>query len=207
MKFHVNKPEFNKYLLQTLFAVGVVAITIIADLVSKTAVVNACLESGMSESGTYFRLATVIEGFFYITYTQNTGGAWSLGGDNPAFMTVVIILTFVALAVFMLLLFFPDKRKNLFFIISLSLITGGATGNLVDRLAFGYVRDFLSFYPFGYSFPIFNVADVALVIGVILMVICIILLAFKSEKKDKSEFQAIQDNTEITQEEKADDEK
>ncbi|MBQ7227589.1 MAG: signal peptidase II [Clostridia bacterium] len=184
MKFQINKPDKKKYIIQSVVAVLIVAVAIIADLVSKTAVVDACIADGMSATGSYHKLATVIEGFFYITYTQNTGGAWSIGGGSSAFMTIVIILKFIAVTLFLFILFFPDSRKNTFFIISLSLIAGGATGNLVDRLAFGYVRDFLSFYPFGQSFPIFNIADVCLVIGVIMMVVCIIIMFFKPKKKE-----------------------
>ena len=184
MKFQINKPDKKKYIIQSVVAVLIVAVAIIADLVSKTAVVDACIADGMSATGSYHKLSTVMEGFFYITYTQNTGGAWSIGGGSSAFMTIVIILTFIAVTLFLFILFFPDSRKNTFFIISLSLIAGGATGNLVDRLAFGYVRDFLSFYPFGQSFPIFNIADVCLVIGVIMMVVCIIIMFFKPKKKE-----------------------
>ncbi len=185
MTFQANKPDLKRYAVQSATALAVVAFVIIFDLVTKFSVVNASIEAGMPETGSYWRLATVIEGFFLITYVQNTGAAWSLGGGSDVFMTVVIVITFIAIAAFLFLLFFPDKRKNMLFLVSLALITGGAAGNLIDRVSLGYVRDFLDFYPFGYNFPVFNVADMGLVIGVIMMIVCILVYFFRTEKNSE----------------------
>lgn len=194
MTFQANKPDLKRYAVQSAVAFAVLTFVIILDLVTKSVVVNASIEAGMPENGSYWHLATVIEGFFLITYVQNTGAAWSLGGGNDVFMVVVIIVTFIAIAAFLFLLFFPDKRKNMFFLVSLALITGGAAGNLIDRVSLGYVRDFLDFYPFGYNFPVFNVADMGLVVGVIMMIVCILVYFFRSEKRDEKNGGAADDS-------------
>ena len=187
MTFLRNKPDKKKYILHAVTAAAVIAVVLVIDLLTKALVVDLAVENGMPENGTYFRLATVIEGFFYITYIRNTGAAWSIGGGSDVFMTIVIVLTFVAVAVILAVIYFPDKRKNLFFVVGLALIAGGAVGNLVDRLMLGYVRDFLDFYPFGYNFPVFNVADMSLVVGVLMTVICILVFFFRPEQKVESE--------------------
>ena len=187
MTFLRNKPDKKKYILHAVTAAAVIAVVLVIDLLTKALVVDLAVENGMPENGTYFRLATVIEGFFYITYIRNTGAAWSIGGGSDVFMTIVIVLTFVAVAVILAVIYFPDKRKNLFFVVGLALIAGGAVGNLVDRLMLGYVRDFLDFYPFGYNFPVVNVADMSLVVGVLMTVICILVFFFRPEQKVESE--------------------
>lgn len=74
---------------------------------------------------------------------------------------------------------FVDNRRN---IIAFSLVYGGLLGNLFDRIVNGYVIDYLKFYIGGYEYPVFNLADVALVIGFIL----IIYATFKGEDKHGS---------------------
>ena len=58
--------------------------------------------------------------------------------------------------------------------LAFGLLIGGILGNLLDRLIFGYVKDFLHFYIFDYSFPIFNISDIAIVIGIFLIIIAVL---------------------------------
>lgn len=109
----------------------------------------------------------LIKNFFYLTYTHNTGAAFSiLTGQR---------LLLILVAVIILILIFNYIRKNKVEgkveKIAFSLIIGGSLGNLIDRIIRGYVIDFLDFKIFGYNFPVFNLADTFIVVGVLLMLI------------------------------------
>jgi signal peptidase II len=64
-----------------------------------------------------------------------------------------------------------DLKNNAFYSIALALVISGAIGNFIDRVIFKYVTDFLDFYIFGYDFPVFNVADICITIGVIMLLV------------------------------------
>ena len=118
----------------------------------------------------------IIKGFFSLTYAENTGMAWSLLSGKQAFLSVVSAIT-----IGVMIYYVVAKNVDKFTKIALALMIGGAAGNLFDRLFLGYVRDFLDFIIFGYDFPIFNVADSALTIGVILLIIA----SFIEDKGEK----------------------
>ena len=111
----------------------------------------------------------VIKNFFYLTLCHNEGAAWGLFSNTKA---VILIGTIIALIVIyhFIYCFKQNKRNTLAF----GLLLGGLSGNLIDRLLFGYVRDFLDFYIFGYDYPVFNVADICIVLGVILLIIAVL---------------------------------
>jgi len=117
----------------------------------------------------------VIPGFFRITHTENTGAAFSLFADSPSHWKTAMLISFsvVAMVVVSVLLW---KQGHALTItgIALSLILGGAVGNLWDRVASGRVVDFLLFYYKQYQWPVFNLADSAIVIGASLLVLEII---------------------------------
>ena len=102
---------------------------------------------------------TVINKFFYIYHIGNIGAAWNiLEGQRVLF---IIISSIASLAI----LYFLVKSKNKLLKLTLSLIFSGAIGNLIDRVLKGSVTDFLRFDFGSYTFPIFNVADMSVVIG------------------------------------------
>lgn len=117
---------------------------------------------------TSFKSVEVINNFFYFTYTRNTGGAWSMLSGNLVFF---IIITLIAIGFFIYFLTDFDLKKRPLYSVGFALIFGGTLGNFYERLINHYVTDFLDFIIFGYDYPIFNVADMCLVIGMILLII------------------------------------
>lgn len=112
---------------------------------------------------------TIIDGFFYINPINNYGAAWSVFNDK----TIFLILSSIVILV-VLLRYQSYFKMNIRNKIAFGLLYGGLLGNLLDRIVFGYVRDFLDFIIFGYDYPVFNLADASLVIGMILLVIAIL---------------------------------
>ncbi|MEQ6375257.1 signal peptidase II [Bacillaceae bacterium S4-13-58] len=117
----------------------------------------------------------VISSFFYITSHRNPGAAWGILKDQMVFFYIITIIVVV------FVIYFIQKygKTNRLYAVALSLILGGAIGNFIDRLLWKEVIDFFDFYIFNYDYPIFNIADSSLVVGVILVLIA----TWKDEKK------------------------
>lgn len=116
----------------------------------------------------------IIENFFKFTYVENKGGAW---GSFSGKLWLFIIVTVIALSVMFYLLKDFNLKTNPFYSVGLCLIISGAIGNFIDRIVFKYVTDFLDFYIFGYDFPVFNVADICIVIGAFMLIFQILFLS------------------------------
>ena len=114
----------------------------------------------------------VIPGFFSLTHTENTGAAFSLFADSNAHWKTAMLIVFSMIALIVVsVLLWKNHHAHVATGIGLSLIMGGALGNLWDRLARGRVVDFLLFYVKRYQWPVFNLADSAIVIGAGLLVL------------------------------------
>ena len=114
----------------------------------------------------------IIPGFFRLTHTENTGAAFSLFADSPSHWKTALLIGFSVIAmVIVSVLLWRQARALTITGIALSLILGGAVGNLWDRVASGRVVDFLLFYVKQHQWPVFNLADSAIVIGAGLLVI------------------------------------
>src|SRR5580765_1353248 len=119
-----------------------------------------------------YQQSKIIPGFFDITHTENTGAAFSLFADSPAHWKTAMLITFSAVAMVVVsVLLWRQARALTMTSIALSLILGGAIGNLWDRVATGRVVDFLLLYVKNYRWPVFNLADSAIVIGASLLVL------------------------------------
>lgn len=112
----------------------------------------------------------VIRDFFYITHTRNTGAAWSM---LEGFGVVFIILAGCVSAGIIYYLI-KDKKLSEWERTAYIFVCGGAIGNMIDRIIHGYVIDFLNFYIFGYDYPVFNIADSFLVIGVFILIVKVV---------------------------------
>lgn len=135
-------------------------ITLVLDQITKSVI------------GNFIKLGTtkqVIKNFFYLTTVHNDGAAWGIFSNYKFIITIGTIISFFIIYKF-IYGFKSNTRNNIAF----GFLLGGLAGNLCDRLFLGYVRDFLDFIIFGYDFPVFNIADIAIVIGVILLIIAII---------------------------------
>ncbi|MBE6140017.1 MAG: signal peptidase II [Firmicutes bacterium] len=107
----------------------------------------------------------IIKDFFYITKVYNYGASWSMFSGMLNFLIGITILSFICLVYYQ-----ESFKKNARNVIGFGLIYGGLFGNLIDRLNRGYVIDFFHIQFGNYTYPIFNYADIALVIGFFLLI-------------------------------------
>jgi len=114
----------------------------------------------------------VIEGFFNITYIRNPGAAFGfLAGASPIFRQVFFLSAAIAVIALILYGIRKSGEKELPLVFSLSLLSAGAAGNLIDRVRFGEVVDFLDVYLGHYHWPAFNIADAAISTGAAIMIL------------------------------------
>ena len=125
---------------------------------------------------------TVIEDFLYVTSHRNTGAAWGILEGQMWFFYIITVIVIIALIYYMK----KATNEGTLFKLSLALMLGGAIGNFIDRVFRKEVVDFIHTYPFGYNFPIFNIADSALVVGVGLLMVYMLFEEKMAKKKEKS---------------------
>jgi len=125
----------------------------------------------------------IIPGFFRLTHTENTGAAFSLFADSTAPWKTGLLIAFSVIALLVVsVLLWKNHHAHIATGIGLSLIMGGALGNLWDRLARGRVVDFLLFYVKRYQWPVFNLADSAIVVGAGLLVLEILFANTRTQE-------------------------
>ena len=141
-----------------MMTIFITLLILIIDIVSKMIVVNYL---SLGESVKF------IDKFLYLTYVRNTGAAWSILADNT------YIISLISLIIILTIIWYIGKNKinSKLEKIAYALVLGGAIGNFVNRILYGYVIDFIDVKIFGYNYPIFNLADVFIVVGVVLLAI------------------------------------
>jgi signal peptidase II len=118
-------------------------------------------------------VTAVINGFFYIMHLENNGIAFSML-NNKRFIFIPI-----SMGILILIGYYLYRSNNIYLKVPLLLISGGAIGNLIDRIVRGSVTDFLQLHIGSYITPVFNVADMFVIIGTLLLLYCFL---FKSDK-------------------------
>lgn len=166
--------EGNYLKKKYIILLATVAVMVLLDFITK-----ATISSTMFLHESF----PVIGGFLNITYVRNPGAAFSFLADAPAVFRSVFFVTVTALAVLFILYYVTkDTFEDPLTTFGLSLILSGAVGNLIDRVRFGEVVDFIDVYIGSYHWPAFNVADSAITVGAFL----ILLELFRGRKKQGS---------------------
>lgn len=128
---------------------------------------------------TYLNYINVIPKFLYLSLEKNYGVAFSMLWNNRLLILIISLLLILFLIYLLNKESLSKGKNNKLLNATYGLLFGGILGNLIDRIVRGYVIDYIGVYIFNYRFPVFNLADSFITIGVILMIIS----TFKEEKK------------------------
>lgn len=109
----------------------------------------------------------VIKNFFRITYLRNNGAAFSILSGNRIFLILITLIALLIIYIFLI----KNKNINKIETICYGTLMGGIIGNLIDRVRLGYVIDYLDFNIINYNYPVFNFADICIVVSAILLLI------------------------------------
>lgn len=161
--------EIGKYIR----LLWVASLILILDQVTKLWILRAV------EPGTYIDPPPIpiVQGFYYIVHIYNTGAAWGAFAGASVWLGLLAIAVVIAIFIF---------RKNLglerpVMQYSIGLLVGGIIGNLIDRLCYGHVIDFIDIHLPGYRFPAFNIADAAIFSGVAIYVLVVLLDSLRNK--------------------------
>lgn len=141
-----------------LFVTGIIVLAV--DQISKL------ITSSYIKIGDYI---SIVPNFLSLTNKQNTGAAFGILENSTGFL--ILISLFGLIIIYRYIRTFKVNVRNK---LAFGFLLGGVTGNLIDRVFLGYVRDFIDVNIFGYNFPTFNIADSMILIGVTLLIYAII---------------------------------
>lgn len=159
-----------------LVELAVVAIILVADLLTKQAAWDYLNTQGVKDD--------FIPGLINLVMVENRGAGFGIFQGKTVALTVITFILVIAIAIY---LFFALKETE-WLRISLVFVVGGGIGNIVDRIALGYVRDFLQF-AFWEQFPVFNIADSFVTVGAFMLIVVLIVMLVKEGKKNQKEFE------------------
>lgn len=154
----------NKKILLIIF---IILISICIDQIVKQIVIKNVFNSSIQ----------IIKGVLNFTYVENTGGAYGIGSNN---ILIFIIINIIILGILMKFAISKREEIDTISLIAISLIIAGGIGNLIDRVARGYVIDFIDINPV-FKYPVFNIADIFVVTGCIVIAIDLIYRTIKSK--------------------------
>lgn len=115
---------------------------------------------------TYLTTVNIIDNFFSLTYVLNDGAAFSLFASRTYLLILIALI-----CLFFIIYELKNNLDDRVLSIGYSLVLAGLLGNFLDRLIDGYIIDYLSFKILGYNYPIFNFADILIVVGIIVVII------------------------------------
>lgn len=150
-----------------MFYFFIIIAVVILDQILKNLTVN---------SMSLYESIPVIQDVFHITYIHNTGAAFSIMEGKISILILLPMVMIIAALVFMIIM---RKKGHTVMMTSVALIAGGGIGNLIDRIAVGYVVDYLDFR----VFPIFNLADIAVCVGCGLLIIYVLFIDGKQKNE------------------------
>lgn len=166
-----------KFELNDLVPVGIALAVVIVDQLTKHWIMSAF---------TLHEQRNIIPGFFDLVYVTNTGAAFGFLAGSKTWLRQAFFIVVAIIALIVIICAYGHlKRQSRIFIYALGLIAGGAIGNLIDRLRFGSVVDFLDFYLGTYHWPAFNAADSAITVGVALFLLGTLLQHLDQSKRDE----------------------
>jgi signal peptidase II len=164
-----------KFELRDLIPVGIAALVIIIDQLTKLWIMT---------NFALYEQQNVIPGLFDLVYVTNTGAAFGfLAGSKNLLRQLFFVGVAIVALVVIVYAYGHLKKQGKIFVYALGLIGGGAIGNLIDRLRFGSVVDFLDFYLGSYHWPAFNAADSAITVGVGLFLLGTLLQHIKETEE------------------------
>lgn len=137
---------------------GISLIILIVDIILKQLTMNN-LE--------YSEEIMVVPNFFYVTYLRNTGGAFSILDNNIYFLIIIGMLALGGLIFYLL----KKESFRKLEVISYGILIGGILGNFIDRIIYNGVIDYIGLIFGSYYFPVFNFADICIVVGIIILIL------------------------------------